>query len=364
MGVDCVIVGAGWAGCVLAERLANDLGQKVLIVERRNHIGGNSYEGLDEHGVVIQKYGPHIFHTHSNSVWDYVSRFTQWNGYVHRVLAQVRDKAVYLPINLDTMERLYDRPFTAEQLEEYFAQRRVPVGRIENARDVVVSQVGRELYELFYEGYTRKQWGLDPSELPPEVTQRIPVRFNRDTRYFDDPYQGIPTDGFTAIFERMIRSPNITLQLGTDYRSMASKPFGRLIYTGPIDEYFDFAYGRLPYRSLAFRFETLDMERFQEAGVVNYPGEQEYTRITEFKHMTLQSHPKTTICYEYGATEGPLCYPIPTQANRRLYERYKARAEELDRVHFVGRLAQYEYLNMDQVVGRALAVFDEIRTDG
>ena len=365
MTYDCLIVGAGWAGCVLAERLANALGQKVLLVERREQIGGNACDSVNKHGIVVQEYGPHIFHTRTKAVWEYVGRFTDWNGYVHRVLAQVGDKTVYLPINLDTMERLYDRPFTAEQLREYFAERRVPVEPIANARDVVVSQVGWELYELFYENYTKKQWGLYPHELAPGVTGRVPIRFDRDTRYFDDPYQGVPKDGFTPMFERMIESPNIALRLGTDYRSIAtSQRFGRLIYTGPIDEYFNSTFGRLPYRSLAFRFETLDRERFQEAGVVNYPGEQDYTRITEFKHLTLQKHPKTTICYEYGAAEGPRCYPIATEANQKLYERYKARADELERVRFVGRLAQYEYLNMDEVVDRALAVFEEIRTNG
>ncbi len=365
MVYDCLIVGAGWAGCVLAERLANGLGQKVLLVERSDHIGGSAFDFTNTRGIVVQKYGPHIFHTHAKEVWDYVSRFTDWNGYVHRVLARVGARAVYLPINLDTLERLYDRPFTAAQAREFYAERRVPVERIENARDVVVSQIGQELYELFYENYTKKLWGLYPHELAPQVTRRVPIRFDRDTRYFDDPYQGVPRDGFTRTFERMIASPRITLRLHTDYRSVAtSERFGRLIYTGPIDEYFDHVLGHLPYRSLAFRFETLDVERFQDAGVVNYPGEQDYIRITEFKHLTLQKHPQTTICYEYGAAEGRPCYPVPTEANRRLYERYKARADELERVHFVGRLAQYEYLNMDQVVERALAVCEEIRTNG
>lgn len=365
MVYDCLIVGAGWAGCVLAERLANGLGQKVLLVERSNHIGGNAHDFVDAHGLVVQKYGPHIFHTRVKPVWNYVSRFTDWNGYVHRVLAQVADRVVCLPINLDTLERLCGRPFTAEQARAFYADRRVPIEKIENARDVVVSQIGQELYELFYENYTKKLWGLYPHDLAPQVTRRVPIRFDRDTRYFDDPYQGVPKDGFTPMFERMIASPDITVRLGTDYRSVAtSERFGRLIYTGPIDEYFDYTYGRLPYRSLAFRFETLDVERFQDAGVVNYPGEQDYIRITEFKHLTLQKHPKTTICYEYGAAEGRPCYPVPTEANRRLCERYKARADELERVHFVGRLAQYEYLNMDQVVERALALYEEIRTDG
>ncbi len=363
MTYDYLIVGAGLAGCVLAERLANESQRTVLLVEQREHIAGNAYDVRNEEGLFIQRYGPHIFHTKSKRVWDYLSRFTTWNGYTHRVLAQVGDRQVPLPISLATMERLFDRPFTAEQLAAYFEQRRVERSTIENARDVVVSQVGEELYELFFKNYTKKQWGLYPEQLAPEVTKRLPVRFDRDTRYFDDPYQGLPEEGFTAMVERMLESPSITLRLGTDYAQVAGcESYRRAIYTGPIDAFFDYALGRLPYRHLRFRFETLSAKQFQDVGVVNYPNEHDYTRITEFKHLYLQSHPKTTICYEYSGVEGTPCYPIPTPANRRLYDAYRARANELDNVHFVGRLAQYEYLNMDQVVERALDLFDWIRT--
>jgi UDP-galactopyranose mutase len=363
MPYDYLIVGAGCAGCVLAERLANGLRRKVLLVDRRHHIGGNAYDFYNDDGILVQRYGPHIFHTKMKEVWDYLCRFTEWNGYVHHVLAKVKDKEVFLPINLDTMERLYGRRFTPDQLREYLDQRRVHVERVRNARDVVVSQVGQELYELFFRNYTRKQWGLDPEQLDPEVTSRLPVRFDRDTRYFADPYQGIPTQGFTAMFDRMLDSPNITVRLDTDYRAAAaSERFRKLIYTGPIDEFFGWTHGKLPYRSLVFKFETLDVERFQNAGVVNYPNDQDYTRITEFKHLYRQTHPRTTICYEYSAAEGAPYYPIPTRANRDLYREYEAQADKLDGVHFVGRLAQYEYLNMDQVVKRALDLFDGIRT--
>jgi UDP-galactopyranose mutase len=365
MRYDYLIVGAGLAGCVMAERLANGLQQQVLLIDRRNHIGGNAYDFANEHGIIIQKYGPHILHTMSREVWDYLSDFTAWNGYIHRVLARVGDKLVPLPINLETMEHLYDRPFTEEQLREYFEQRRVRLDRIENARDVVVSQVGEELYDLFFREYTRKQWGVDPQALAPEVTKRLPVRFDRDTRYFADTYQGIPSEGFTRLFERMLDSPRITVQLDTDYRSMADHAGAeKVIYTGPIDEFFGCVYGPLPYRSLVFKCETHDVERFQPAGVVNYPNEQDYTRITEFKHFYLQSHPKTTICYEYSRGEGDPYYPIPTQANHGLYARYKALAEGRRDVRFIGRLAQYEYLNMDHVVHRALTLFAEIQKNG
>ena len=363
MSYDYLVVGAGCAGCVLAERLANGLGCKVLLVERRSHVGGNTYDFRNDDGLFVQMYGPHIFHTQMQTVWDYLGRFTEWNDYTHRVLAVVGDKSVYLPINLETMERLCDRTFTPETLREHFDQRRVRLQTPKNARDVVVSQVGEELYELFFKNYTRKQWGLDPEQLDPQVTRRLPVRFDRDTRYFADPYQGIPAQGFTAMFERMLDSPNITVRLDTDYRDVADTQHCRkLIYTGPIDEFFGWVHGRLPYRSLVFRFETLDTEWFQRAGVVNYPNDQDYTRITEFKHLYRQTHARTTICYEYSAAEGPPYYPIPTPANRELYRRYEAQAAELDDVCFLGRLAQYEYLNMDHVVGRALDLYDRIRT--
>ncbi|HYW78135.1 MAG TPA: UDP-galactopyranose mutase, partial [Thermoguttaceae bacterium] len=302
MKYDYLIVGAGCAGAVLAERLANDLQRKVLLIDRRGHVGGNAYDRRDDDGLFVQPYGPHIFHTTDKTVWDYLSRFTEWNGYVHRVLAVVGDKTVPLPISLETMERLYGRAFTSEALREYFDRHRIQMDEIENARDVVVSQVGQELYELFFENYTRKQWGLEPEQLSAEVTRRLPVRFGRDTRYFADPYQGLPAHGFTAMFQRMLDSANITLRLNTDYRDVTdSERYDKLIYTGPIDEFFDYAYGPLPYRSLTFRFESLDVEQFQTVGVVNYPNDQEYTRITEFKHLYRQRHPKTTICYEYSS---------------------------------------------------------------
>ncbi len=362
MRYDYLIVGAGFAGCVLAERLTNALHKRVLLVERRNHLGGNAYDSRDEHGLFVQWYGPHIFHTNSKVVWDYLSQFTEWNGYVHRVLADLGTKHVCLPINLDTMEQLCERAFTLDQMREYLEQRKVRLARIENAQDVVISQVGTELYDLLFRDYTRKQWGLYPEQLDPQVTERLPVRFSRDTRYFTDAWQGIPTEGYTRMFERMLDNADIEVRLETDYRDVAgSVDVTGLIFTGAIDEFFDCRYGRLPYRSLEFRFETLPVERFQNAAVVNYPNHQEYTRITEFKQLYLQQHPQTTICYEYGRDEGPACYPIPTPANHVLYARYKADADRLDDTHFVGRLAQYQYLNMDEVVERALNVFREIR---
>lgn len=362
MKCDYLIVGAGLAGCVLAERLANGLGRRVVLIERRDHIGGNAYDCRDSRGLFIQPYGPHIFHTANRAVWDYLSQFTTWNGYVHRVLSNLGDKEVYLPINLDTMERLCGRTFTPEELREYFEQRKVRLDRIENARDKVVSQIGTELYDLLFKNYTKKQWGLYPEQLDPQVTGRLPVRLDRDTRYFADPWQGLPTDGFTRMLERMLDSPNIELRLRTEYRDVAASiDCDGLIFTGAIDEFFNYRHGRLPYRGARFQFETLPVERFQNAGVVNYPNHQAYTRITEFKHLYLQRHAETTICYEYGSDEGPLCYPVPAPANHALYARYKSEADTLEDTHFVGRLAEYQYLNMDQVVERALNLFQKIR---
>jgi len=279
------------------------------------------------------------------------------------VLAKVDDKTVYLPINLDTMERLCGRTFTTEQLKAYFEQRRLKLERIENTRDVEVSQVGEELHELFFRDFTTKQWGLYPEQLAAEVTKRLSIRYNCDTRCFDDPCQGIPKQGFTTMFERIVSHPNITLRRNAAYpEAVASESFGKLIYTGPIDAFFDYALGRLPYRSLAFAFETLNVARFQEAGVVNFPNEGAYTRITEFKHLHRQERSRTIICYECGAAEGPPYYPILTPANRAPYRAYRAWADELDDLCFLGRLAQHEDLNMDQVVGRALELYERMCT--
>jgi UDP-galactopyranose mutase len=361
---DFFIVGAGFAGCTLAERLATQLEKKVLLVEQRNHIGGNTYDYYNEDGLLVQKYGPHIFHTNSKEIWDYLCQFTEWNNYVHRVIAKVNSKEVYLPINLDTMEKLYDRKFTPEELEEYFEKRRLKLDDVRSSRDVVVSQVGEELYELFFKNYTKKQWGVYPDELDPQITKRLPVRFNRDTRYFTDKYQGIPKYGYTRMFERMLDNRNIHILLSTDYKEIIdSVKFDKLIFTGPIDYFFDYMHGKLPYRSLNFKFETLDIEKYQNAAVVNYPNDYDYTRITEFKHLYFQRHHKTTICYEYPKSEGDPYYPILKPEYQEIYQKYKKEAEKIKNVYFVGRLAEYMYLNMDQVVGVGLKLFGGIKNE-
>lgn len=358
---DWLIVGAGFAGSVLAERIARERGERVLIVDRRSHVGGNAHDTYDAAGILIHPYGPHIFHTNAPSIVDYLSRFTGWRPYEHRVLAEVDGMLLPIPINLDTVNRLYGLDLTSEQLEDWFAARAEPVTEIRTSEDVVVSRVGRELYEKFFRGYTRKQWGLDPSELDRSVTARVPTRTNRDDRYFTDSFQAMPSEGFSRLFERMLDHPNISVQLNTDYRDIRDAvPHRRLIYTGPIDEFFDFRYGALPYRSLRFEHVTADREWHQPVAVVNYPQTQDYTRVTEYKHLTGQFHPRTSLTYEYPSAEGDPFYPVPNPQNQALFKRYEALARATPDVWFVGRLATYRYYNMDQVVGQALATFRQI----
>jgi UDP-galactopyranose mutase len=357
---DYLIVGAGFAGSVLAERLASQHGARVLLIDRRPHVGGNAYDEKDEAGILYHKYGPHIFHTNSDQVVDYLSQFTEWRPYEHRVRAAVRGKLVPIPINRTTLNELFDLDLkTDEEAAEYLASRAEPVDEIKNSEDVVINAVGRELYELFFQGYTRKQWGIDPADLDKQVTSRIPTRTNTDDRYFGDKFQAMPKHGYTAMFEKMTSHPNIDKKLGVDFRDIRDKvDADHIIYSGPIDEYFDFRFGKLPYRSLRFDHQTLDQEQFQEVAVVNYPApDVPYTRISEYKHLTGQEHPKTSITYEYPAAGGDPYYPIPRPENQELYKRYEALADATEGVTFVGRLATYRYYNMDQIVGQALATF-------
>jgi UDP-galactopyranose mutase len=346
---------------VLAERLANASHKKVLICDRRNHVGGNAYDHYNEHGVLVHKYGPHIFHTNSREVFDYLSRFTKWRPYEHRVQASVDGQLVPMPINLDTINKLYGLNLTSFQLEEFFRSVAEPREHLRTSEDVVVSKVGRELYEKFFRNYTRKQWDLDPSELDASVTSRVPVRTNRDDRYFTDTYQAMPLYGYTRMFERMLESPNIKIALNCDYAELAGEVgYREMIYTGPVDAFFDYRYGKLPYRSLEFRHETHHVEQFQPAPVVNFPNEHAYTRVTEFKYLTGQEHPKTSVVYEYPQAEGDPYYPVPRRENAELYAKYKALADATPGVRFVGRLATYKYYNMDQIVAQALTTYAKI----
>src|SRR2546421_1883029 len=315
-----LIVGAGYAGSVLAERLARGSGKQVLLVDRRPHIGGNAYDHFDDAGILVHKYGPHIFHTNCKEVFDYLTRFTEWRQYQHKVLASVDGQLVPIPINLDTVNKLYGLNLNSFQLDEWFASRAEKKEVCKTSEDVVVNKVGRELYEKFFRGYTRKQWGLDPSELDAQVTARVPTRTNRDDRYFTDAYQAMPRFGFTRLFGKMLDHPNIKVLLNTDYQEVKEIfPYRELIYTGPVDEFFDHRFGKLPYRCLDFKHETHNVPLYQPVAVVNYPNDYAFTRVTEFKHLTGQEHSKTSIVYEFPQAEGDPYYPIPRSENTEIY---------------------------------------------
>jgi len=358
---DYLVIGAGFAGATIAERLAADANKRVLICDKRPHIGGNAYDHYDDAGVLVHKYGPHIFHTNSRDVYEYLSRFTEWRPYQHRVLACVDGQLLPIPINLDTVNRLYGTSYTSFELDDFFKRVAEPVEKIRTSEDVIVSKVGRELYDKFFRNYTRKQWALDPSELDAMVTARVPVRTNRDDRYFTDTYQVMPRHGYTRMFERMLSHPNIKVMLNADYREIEDViPHGEVICSGPIDEFFDYRFGKLPYRSLDFVFETVNQPVAQPAPVINYPNENAYTRVTEFKYLTGQEHPKTTLVYEYSKAEGDPYYPVPRPENAALYRRYQELAATTPSVHFVGRLGTYKYYNMDQVVAQALTLYSKL----
>jgi UDP-galactopyranose mutase len=358
---DYLIVGAGFAGAVLAERLANVMGKRVLIIDKRDHIGGNTFDYLDDAGVLVHKYGPHIFHTNSTEVVDYLSRFTEWRDYEHRVLASVDGKLLPIPINLDTINRMYGLELDASGMKQLLAGRAEHAPSIRTSEDICVSRVGWELYEKFFRNYTRKQWGLDPSQLDASVAGRIPVRFDQDDRYFTDTFQAMPRQGYTKLFEAMLDSDNIDIRTKTNYSDVVKVyPGIQTIFTGPVDEFFDYRFGPLPYRSLRFQHKTYAQEWFQEAPVVNYPNDHAYTRVTEFKYLTGQASASTSVVYEYPEAEGDPYYPIPRAENAALYDRYKKLADSTEGVHFVGRLATYKYYNMDQVVAQALMTFKRI----
>lgn len=357
-----LIIGAGFAGAVTARELA-EAGHKILVLDKRNHIAGNAYDAKDEHGILIHQYGPHIFHTNSERIFNYLSQFTEWHSYEHRVRGVVNGQEYPFPINRDTLNQLYDLDLTEEQAAEYFEKVREPKEKVLTSEDVVLNSVGRDLYEKFFLNYTKKQWGLGPSKLKAGVAARIPTRTNTDDRYFTDTYQTMPLHGYTAMFENMLNHPNITVKLSTDYKDLLAQgvEYDHLIYTGCIDEFYDYKFGKLPYRSLRFEHQHLEnTEQYQSVGTINYPNDFEFTRITEFKHLTGQQHPATSIVREYPTAEGDPYYPIPRDENEALFKKYKSLADCEKNVTFVGRLAEYRYYNMDQVVGAALNAVDKI----
>lgn len=355
--LDVLVVGAGFAGSVVARELA-DAGRKVLVIDKRPHIAGNAYDSIDTHGVLVHDYGPHIFHTNSDKVVRWLSRFTDWRFYEHRVLAKVGEQLLPIPINRTTINELYGLDLDEKGVADFLEKHREPRDPIKTSEDVVLNSVGSDLCNKFFRGYTRKQWGLDLSDLSAGVAARIPTRTSEDDRYFTDTYQLMPLDGYTAMFRRMLDHSNITVKLGVDFGQTRDqyRPI-TLVYTGPIDEYYGFRFGKLPYRSLRFAHQHLsNVDQFQKVGTVNFPNDHQYTRTTEFKHLTGQSASGTSIVSEYPMADGDPYYPIPRPENEELYKRYHALAENEANVHFVGRLAQYRYYNMDQVVASGIVL--------
>ena len=364
---DIVIIGAGISGSVLAERYAQT-GKKVLIIEKRNHIGGNCYDFIDENNILVSKYGAHLFHTNDEDVWQYVNRFAQWYPWEHKVIADVDGKLVPIPVNITTVNKLFDRDIqTEEEMQQWLENNRPDIKNPANGKDAALSKVGPVLYEKMFRHYTKKQWDKFPEELDASVLNRIPVRTNKDDRYFTDKYQALPIGGYTKLFEKMLNHPNIHVMLNTDYFEIKEtiKGYEKLFYTGPIDAFFQFKHGlkeKLEYRSINFVVETVDMEYFQSNSVVNYPGtEVDYTRIIEYKHFGNQKSDKTTIVKEYTVADGDPYYPVPNEKNQRIYEKYKKEADKLTDIFFVGRLANYKYFNMDQAFKNTLDLFKELQ---
>lgn len=356
-----VIVGAGIAGITVAQQLANKYDQPILLIEKRNHIGGNIYDCFNDDGILIHQYGPHIFHTNHKHVYDYLSRFTKWNDFQHRVLTYVDGNYLPMPISLETLNQLYHLNLSADDMKAFIEKRCERIEHIQTSEDVALSKAGRDIYEKFFKNYTMKQWGCDPSELDPSVISRIPFRYNRDTRYFADRYQGMPKYGYTKMCEAMLKHKNIHVLLQCDFHEIQKEiTYDKLIYTGSVDQFYDYKYGELLYRSLDFRFETYDMEAYQQAPVVNYPNDYDYTRITEFKQLTWQKHHKTTIVKEFPGFGKEPYYPYPTKEWKEKFALYKALMDQETNVYFIGRLAEYQYYNMDVIVDKALKLAEEL----
>lgn len=368
MKYDFLIVGAGFSGSVIAERIATQLNKKCLIIDKRSHIGGNCYDYYNEDGVLIHKYGPHIFHTQMKKVWDYLSQFTDWIKYEHEVLAVIGNKKVPIPFNLNSIEIAFNKEYAEilikKLLDKYSYGTKIPILKLRDTDDKDLKELAEYIYNFIFLGYNLKQWGVKPEDLDPNVSGRVPVFLSRDNRYFQDPYQGIPKEGYTRIFDKLLTHENIDIMIDTDYRVISKNiKFDKMIYTGHIDSFFDYKYGKLPYRTLTFDFKTYNQSYFQEKAQINYPNDFSYTRITEFKHLTKQKLGITTVAYEYPEDyiegKNDPYYPIPNTENHNLYEMYKNEADKIKNVYFVGRLADYKYYNMDQTIGVALQLFEK-----
>lgn len=377
---DYIIVGAGLAGCVLAERIANILNKKVLLIEKRDHVGGNCYDYCDKNGILVHKYGPHIFHTDMKHVWEYLSQFTEWFNYQHKVLGCINNKMVPLPFNLNSLHVLFPKDL-ADDLEkklinEFGWNSKIPIMELNKVKDKDLRFLADFIYEKVFLNYTKKQWGMKPEDLDPLVTGRVPIITSKDDNYFNDRYQGLPKFGYNKMFQNMLSNRKIDVKLRIDYKEIISIDYnenrlmlfgddfeGQLIYTGRIDEFFNYYLGELPYRSLNFVFENLNQNHYQNVGVVNYPNEHEFTRITEFKHLTGQISDSTTITKEYPReliNENCIpYYPIPEKQGSDIYQKYKMRSIKFNNLILVGRLAEYKYYDMDQVVLKALEIFED-----
>jgi len=357
MNFDVVVVGSGLAGVVSANLLA-EAGKSVLVIEKKSHIGGNTYDCYNDHGVLIQKYGPHIFRTNNEKVWLYLSRFTEWHYYQHKVIARVKGLEVPFPINLDTYNALYGKQATREQFEktlQSFARTQAP----KNAEEAVIYQVGTDLYNIFFKNYMIKHWGIHPKNLFADAVKRVPVRTDRETRYFTHRYQGIPKYGYTAMINKMLDHDNISVLMQIDYKKVIDQiKYHKMIYTAPLDYYFNYKFGTLDYRSLLFEERTYDQESFQCHAVVNYPNDYDYTRVTEYKKLTGQKHLKTTVHYEYPRAFDPdnnePYYPILDHKNSSLKQKYLTLSQQLNKVVFIGRLAEYCYYTMDELVEKII----------
>jgi len=363
---DYLIVGAGISGCVLAERLAS-IGKKILIIDKRNHIGGNCYDFYDEAGVLVHKYGPHYFRAKSQEVIDYLSKFTEWIPHKYKVKVRIKDTLFSFPINKKTFEKFFNRKFSSEDDLRLFVDsiRDKTIQSPSNAEEQVVSLLGKELYNYFFKGYTEKQWGVPVSSLDSSVTARIPIRYNENDDYILESFQAMPKKGYNSMFKEMINNENIEVKLNTSFSKKLAENAEKIIWTGKIDEYFGYSLGNLPYRSLNFIFLSFFSKEFvQEEGQINYPSvDIPYTRSVEIKHVTHQVCPNTTISLEIPTSEGDPYYPMPTKEGKDLYVKYLEEASKEKDVYFIGRLAKYKYLNMDQCVEEALKLFEEIKNE-